>query len=186
VINRSSTNTRQPNASGQGTLENAIRNLRRELGLTQVQFAAELGITPTSVYRYEVGSSVPTSDILVKILQRAVDRQLPTLVQDLTDAIAKRTGLNLFEGEHLSSETPFIRALSTLRLEKQMLVMAVVSMLLESEDSTDTRVLEALLVPWIPKAKEMFGGPDLPLRAPADPNKAHSNDRKIHTKKPGK
>lgn len=152
------------------------------MGITQVDFAAELGITPTSVYRYEAGTSIPTSDILAKILQYAVDKQLPKAVQDLSEAIAKRTGLSLLENEHLSSETPFIRALGTLRLEKRMLVMAAVAMLVDGPDPTESRILEALLAPWVPKAKEQFGSPDLPFLPPTG-QKQPATSRKTQTKK---
>jgi transcriptional regulator with XRE-family HTH domain len=129
----------------------AIRDLRRELGLTQVQFAAELGITPTTVYRYEAGTGVPTNDTLVKILQYAVTKQVPRTVQTLTDAISQRTGLNLADAEPLTSETPFVAAIANLRLEKRSLVIALVAMLSAGDNETEVRVLEALLKPWMPR-----------------------------------
>jgi DNA-binding transcriptional regulator YiaG len=47
----------------------AIRELRQSLSLTQVQLAAALGITPTSVYRYEAGSSFPDVNTLASFWQ---------------------------------------------------------------------------------------------------------------------
>lgn len=182
MIDRSATTPPPPSAPGPSALGGAIRALRTEVGITQVDFAAELGITPTSVYRYEAGISIPTSDILAKILQYAVDKQSPQAVQDLSEEIAKRTGLNLLESHHLSSDAPFIRALGTLRLEKRMLVMAAVAMLVSGPDPTETRIFEALLAPWIPKAKEQFGSPDLPFLAPTG-QKLPTTNRKTQTKK---
>jgi transcriptional regulator with XRE-family HTH domain len=137
----------------------AIRDLRRELGLTQVQFAAELGITPTTVYRYEAGTGVPTNDTLVKILQYAVTKQVPRTVQTLTDAISQRTGLNLADTEPLTSETPFVAAIANLRLEKRSLVIALVTMLSADNNETEIRILEALLKPWLPRMSPGGGSP---------------------------
>jgi len=139
----------------------AIRDLRTELRFTQVQFAAELGITPTSVYRYEAGSSTPTNEILAKILQYAVSRQLLHAVQNFADAFSKRTGLGVFEGEDLGPESPLIGAIGRLRLEQRMLVMALVKMLGEGSDTSGDRIIRILLEPWIEKAKQEFGSPDL-------------------------
>jgi len=49
------------------SLGNRIRTLRKELGLTQNEFAAKLGIHGRQLSRYEVDINTPSIDILRKI-----------------------------------------------------------------------------------------------------------------------
>src|ERR1700733_9197058 len=51
-----------------------IRNLRRDCKLTQVEFAHALGVTPASIYRYEAGSTSPSTDTLFKLYKMASER----------------------------------------------------------------------------------------------------------------
>ncbi len=146
----------------------AIRQLRHDLGLTQVQLAVEVGITPTTVYRYEAATNTPTNDILAKILQFAVKKQSLGAVQTLAEILASRTGLNMF-GSDMQSETPFLRSLASLRLEKRLLIMAALFMLQEDADQTAIRVFEHLVEPWKAKASLEFGSFDIALSATSSP-----------------
>lgn len=49
------------------SLGSRIRSLRKELGLTQNEFAAKLGIHGRQLSRYEVDVNKPSIDILIKI-----------------------------------------------------------------------------------------------------------------------
>jgi transcriptional regulator with XRE-family HTH domain len=142
-----------------------ILDLRKELGLTQVQFAAEVDLTPTSIYRYEAGTNTPTNDILAKMLQLAVKKQSLAGVQNLAEHLAKRTGLSLFGSNPSLSDAPFVRAISGLRLERRILIMAAVMMEKEASDETALRVFEGLVKPWIEKATDTFGPLDVSFNA---------------------
>ena len=142
-------------------LVEAIREFRKELGLTQVQFAAELAMTPTTIYRYEAGTNTPTNDVLAKILQLAVKNQSLAAVQKLAEHLAKRSGFSMFAPEGGSSSSAFLSAVSNLRLERRILIMAAVLMEKEGTDQTALRVFETLVKPWIAKASETFGPLDV-------------------------
>jgi putative transcriptional regulator len=45
-----------------------IKELRYNLGMTQEQFAAELGVTAASVHRWETGRSTP-SPLALKVME---------------------------------------------------------------------------------------------------------------------
>lgn len=49
-----------PSALTGGNLPGKIRQLRKKLGLTQEQFAATVGVTFSTVNRWESGKSVPS------------------------------------------------------------------------------------------------------------------------------
>jgi transcriptional regulator with XRE-family HTH domain len=136
-----------------------IRELRNSLGLTQVQFASEVGITPTTVYRYEAGTNTPTNDILASILKFAVGKQALNSVQSLAEELASRSALYLFDGiaQTARGDDPISTAISRLRLEQQSEVMAAVLMLLESSDTTAIRIFKYLVEPWMSRARNEFG-----------------------------
>ena len=48
-------------------ISNRIKNLRKELGLTQVELANKLKMNVVQIVRYERGSSVPSVKVLAKI-----------------------------------------------------------------------------------------------------------------------
>jgi transcriptional regulator with XRE-family HTH domain len=135
-----------------------IREFRNSLGLTQVQFASETGITPTSVYRYEAETNIPNNDILARILQFAVKKQALKAVQNLADVLAGRSAVFFIDGMDETSDTaPLLAAIRRLGLEQQVVIMAAVSMLQESSDKTALRIFTNLVEPWVSKAQEDFG-----------------------------
>lgn len=62
-------------------LSKLIRELRQETGLTQEQFASELGVTCSSVNRWENGRSKPLPLAMQKILE--MPEQIGDRGQDL-------------------------------------------------------------------------------------------------------
>lgn len=71
-------------AMNQPQIGQLIRELRLEIGLTQEQFAAKLGVTYSSINRWENGRSKPSPLALQKIkgmLQKIGDRSQDFLVK---------------------------------------------------------------------------------------------------------
>jgi transcriptional regulator with XRE-family HTH domain len=136
-----------------------IREFRKSVGLTQAQFANAVGITPTTVYRYEAGTNIPTNDVLAKILQFAVKQQSLKAVQIFGKLLGERSGLLFIDGGSSGGQTESLtnEAISALPLERQLEIMAAVLMIQEGLDSTALRVFKNLVEPWISQAKEAFG-----------------------------
>src|SRR5581483_11157987 len=140
----------------------AVKKLREESGLTQVQLANRLGIAPTSVYRYEAGSSTPDLKLLQKFLSLAVKLRLPVSTRDLSDALAERTGIDLSLQRELDERQGFIEsAVTRLNPHEQVLVLAFIKMLREKKDDVTERITRALLEPFINAAEhEIIRGQD--------------------------
>ena len=133
----------------------AVKKLREESGLTQVQLANRLGIAPTSVYRYEAGSSAPDLKLVQKLLALAVKLRLPTATKDLSEALSERTAIDLSLQRELDERQGFIdSAMTRLRPHEQVLVMAFIKMLREKKDDVTDRITRALLEPFITAAEE--------------------------------
>ena len=133
----------------------AVKKLREESGLTQVQLANRLGIAPTSVYRYEAGSSTPDLKLLQKFFALAVKLRLPTTTRELSDALSERTGIDLSLQRELNERQGFIEsAVTRLKPHEQVLVMVFIKMLREKKDDVTERITRALLEPFINAAEE--------------------------------
>ena len=74
----------------QMTFADAILKLRSERRLSQTQFAKELGVSYTSVNRWENGRSFPTKMMLLVIRGYCEEHHLESLVKTLT-AYRKKT-----------------------------------------------------------------------------------------------
>ena len=46
---------------------NTLKELRLQAGLTQSQLASQIGVTKSAVSYYEIGSRIPSPEILVKL-----------------------------------------------------------------------------------------------------------------------
>jgi transcriptional regulator with XRE-family HTH domain len=147
------------------SLDSAIRELRVQLGLSQFQFASELGITPTSIYRYEAGTSVPNAEVLTRLLQNAVSHQLFDVARHFASAWSDRTGLTFsVEASQTGMNNPLLQAVSRLRPDQQLAVMSFVQMLEHSTDQTTDRMIKVLLEPWLERAKQEFGPVDVAFK----------------------
>ncbi len=90
-----------------------IRELREKIGISQKELAQKLGITPTSLYRYEYGINEPNIALLIKmadIFGVSVDEivgattpmlDLRKLDKTQTDLIKEILQLNPRKAEHI-------------------------------------------------------------------------------------
>jgi transcriptional regulator with XRE-family HTH domain len=145
---------------------NLIKRIRHVTGMTQVELANELGITPTSVYRYEAGTSKPNISVLRGLLAYAA--QKPDLADErgVLDEIVEKRNRGLSDDKAMYDAyfaTPNLR--SRLPLQRPFLNVNVLASLSDSEhnileaalavyrgrDAAAKRMLEALLNPWLPQ-----------------------------------
>jgi transcriptional regulator with XRE-family HTH domain len=138
----------------------AIRELRQSLSLTQVQLAAALGITPTSVYRYEAGSSFPDVNTLARFWQFAVNKKSPAAIPFTAILAAAIPALQPVLEPPFQVDSAKLGSSREPKLtpEEELLVMAFVKMLQSSPidplAKIARRVSETLLEPWYEQSKK--------------------------------
>jgi transcriptional regulator with XRE-family HTH domain len=133
----------------------AIKKLREDCSMSQVDLANALGVAPASVYRYESGTSSPKTETLYKLSKLAVDNNL-RYADDFYRALLERTqGIAAVTYDERLDERQKVvdREAASLRADQQLIVLALIKMLRENQDKTAERVLNLLLEPWIAQAK---------------------------------
>ena len=130
-------------------ISEAIRALRKDCSMTQVEFAAALSVAPASIHRWESGTSVPEFEMIVSLWSFAVERGSSTS-RDFAEFLSARTEAirPLFE----AAEQPAIKALESevgmLSIDQRQLVSALIRMLKQNTDETADRVIRFVLEPW--------------------------------------
>lgn len=136
-------------------LQKAMRSLREELKLTQVQLSNLIRLTPTSIYRYEAAETFPDTATLVKLWDFALQSRvsaavyfselLGELVPPLRPLIDK---LAVVQEERLEATQ------LSLEYDHRVLVMALIKMLTTGPDTKVIQILHILLQPWLESARE--------------------------------
>lgn len=141
-------------------LASAIRELRQSLSLTQVQLATALGIAPTSIYRYEAGSSFPDVNSLASFWQFAINKRSPaaiTFTAILASAIPALQPV-LESSFQIDPETLGNAEETRLTPDQGLLVMAFIKLLHSSATdplaSMARKVCQTLLEPWYEESKK--------------------------------
>jgi transcriptional regulator with XRE-family HTH domain len=131
-----------------------IRNLRRDCKMTQVEFAHALGVTPASVYRYEAGTTSPSTDTLFKLYKLASEHAhgpsehaFHQIMQERSHSIPALAPAN--------AGIALLQAQATQLSEQQLaLVLALMRLLSDSTQSEKAvyTVLRALVESYLPQA----------------------------------
>lgn len=75
-------------------LREAVKALREEMGLTQVDFAKALGKAYPTVQRYE-GQAPPPADVLVNLIRLAISQHRMDLVKTFRDGVFEELGADV-------------------------------------------------------------------------------------------
>lgn len=133
----------------------AIKRLRKDLSLTQLDLAREVEITPTSVYRYEAGTSVPNIETLSRLCDLAREKASPLVSLQFGRLLWARVGpRDKSEVRDAARGLSISQAQELLAPEQRLLAMAFIKMLRESSDATAERVFAVLLEPWIKRVRD--------------------------------
>ena len=130
-------------------MPDAIRALRKDCLLTQVDFASALGVAPASVYRWEAGTSNPDFELVISLWSLAAKHRSATatffeeFLGDRIDAIKP-----LFAAAQAPVVEALESAIADLSPDQQQLVFAFVAMLKNNKDPTATQMMRLLLEPW--------------------------------------
>jgi DNA-binding XRE family transcriptional regulator len=130
-----------------------IRNLRRDCKLTQVEFAHALGVTPASVYRYEAGTTSPSTDTLFKLYKMASERSHGPS-EHVFHQIMQGRSPSIAAVAPADSGAALLQAQATQLSEQQLaLVLALMRLLSDSTQSEKAvyTVLRALVEPYLPQ-----------------------------------
>jgi transcriptional regulator with XRE-family HTH domain len=139
-----------------------VRKFRIACGQTQAQFAVTLGLAPTSVYRYEAGTGIPDFPVIKKLLEYAVSKGNGEAQYFFMTLLADRMGLSKGELDvpreiHEFSALRHVRFQGQAISSQEYLYMAALLLYLRSvKDETTSRVLDALLGPWLTKTKDLL------------------------------
>ena len=75
-----------------------IKKMREELGITQEDLATILGVTKTTVGRYEIGKAKPVGDAMQKLLQIKMGMENPEHASLLKEVIQNVGGTAIAAG----------------------------------------------------------------------------------------
>lgn len=152
--------------SADNDISQAMRELRRALGLTQTGLAKAIGITGTSVYRYEAGSQ-PDPFALLVMARFAESKGLTALRNTFIKALGPVAHLFESEGfrlppdieiEHANRPADeFQRILDQLNDEERTQLLAFALFLKTNTDPTKDAVIRFLLEEWRSEAKAKTG-----------------------------
>jgi DNA-binding XRE family transcriptional regulator len=143
-------------------MSDAIRALRKDCLLTQVDFASALGVAPASVYRWEAGTSNPDFELVIGLWSLAAKHRSATatffeeFLGDRIDAIKP-----LFAAAKAPVVEALDSAIADLSSDQYQLVLAFIEMLKNNKDETATQMMRLLLEPW----KHKPTGPKRPSKS---------------------
>lgn len=131
-------------------ISQAIRGLRKDSGLTQVEFAAALKVAPTSIHRWEAGSGVPEFEMVVALWSLAIERGSSTS-REFADFLISRTDAikPLFDAKALPEIKALDSEITSLPVEQRQLALAFVRMLKQNTDQVTDRIIRTILEPWM-------------------------------------
>ena len=130
-------------------ISQAIRRLRKDSGMTQVEFAAALKVAPTSIHRWEAGSSSPEFEMVVSLWSLAIECGSPSS-REFADFLVTRTDAiqPLFNAKELPQFKALDEEIMSLSVEQRQLVSALVRMLKRNKDELLDKLIQVLLEPW--------------------------------------
>jgi len=114
-------------------------------------------MAPTSIHRYESGSSVPDFPVLKKLLEHAVEKNNSEAQEFFLTVLAERMGLS---PGALKAGQQGMESLQLLEFQGQQIskqerirLIALLLCLRDPEGQAFSRPLEALLAPWMGPAE---------------------------------
>lgn len=60
-----------------------LKELRARLGMTQLKFALAIGMTPTTIAKYETGERLPPIKTILKIIKLAKKHGIDIRIEDI-------------------------------------------------------------------------------------------------------
>lgn len=136
-------------------LPDLIRQLRKQASLTQVDLAHELGLTPTSVFRYEAGRSIPSTDTMLRLLELGAKYKF-RYQRELSERIDKRVNAVRKSAEAWQERHVVIGAKVAAEVSpaNQQLVLAFIRFLEHEKDERLLNVAMTLCAPWMEVAMQ--------------------------------
>jgi transcriptional regulator with XRE-family HTH domain len=130
-------------------ISEAIRALRKDLSMTQVEFAGILGVAPASVHRWEAGTSAPDFEMIISLWSLAVEHGSAISIH-FAEFLSGRA--NAMRPLFKAAQAPSIQALddeiASLSPDQNQLAHAFIHMLKHNTDATTEQIVRFLLEPW--------------------------------------
>lgn len=142
-------------ADSSNQISQAIRRLRKDSGMTQVEFAAALKVAPTSIHRWEAGTGIPEFEMVVSLWSLANERGSPTS-KEFSDFLISRTEAirPLFQAKELPDIQALDQEIAALPVEHRQLAFAFVQMLKQNTDDITDKIVRVILEPWKDKRQD--------------------------------
>ncbi|HEX3682153.1 MAG TPA: helix-turn-helix transcriptional regulator [Bryobacteraceae bacterium] len=139
-------------------IQNALRKLRKERGLTQVQLANALDIAPTSIYRWEAGASSPDMSMLLGLWHFAMRTGTSEAAAELAHVLMEESPVlkPLVEQTRFEAQKSLEEWAGSLPEDQQNLVAGLIAFLQESTDETAHKIIKVILEPWIIPTKAVM------------------------------
>jgi hypothetical protein len=117
--------------------------------MTQVEFAAALSVAPTSIHRWEAGTSSPEFEMVVSLWSLAIERGSSTSKQFAQFLLSRTEAIRpLFAAKELPEIKALDKEIATLPVEQRQLAFAFIRMMKHNTDETIDKVIRALLERW--------------------------------------
>lgn len=117
--------------------------------MTQMEFAAALGVAPASVHRWEAGTSNPDFELAVSLWSLAIEHGSATS-RHFAEFLAGR--VEAIRPLFAAAQAPIVEAvdsaIANLPPDQLQLVLALIEMLKSNKDKTADQMLHLLLDPW--------------------------------------
>lgn len=155
-----------------------IRTLRKDCGMTQVEFAAALHIAPASVHRWESGTSNPDFELAVSLWALA-NQYGSSTSKHFAEFLAGR--VDAIKPLFAAAQAPIVQALDSaladLSPDHLHLVLALIEMLKNNKDKTSDQMLHFLLDPWKQKilTEKTSGGSKGHQKQPSSSRRSFGN-----------
>ncbi len=180
---------KHPEKSTSSEIALAIKHLREDLGMTQIELASAIGIASTSIYRYEAGMNEPNIEVLSKLSDVARERAKPALAVEFGHLLWNRVRPASKQDNAIVDRAAAIaKRQQELTPDEQLIIMACLRMVRENVDPTTKKMFRILLEPWIEKVrqeKSWHRQHDRGHQAPEQPARPSSVPRKSTRKTTG-
>lgn len=117
--------------------------------MTQVEFAAAVGVAPASVHRWEAGASAPDFEMVVSLWSFAIEHGSATS-KYFAEFLSSRA--NAMRPLFKAAQLPAIQALdseiASLSPDQHQLALAFVHLLKHNTDTTTEEIVNFILEPW--------------------------------------
>lgn len=117
--------------------------------MTQVEFAAAVGVAPASVHRWEAGASAPDFEMVVSLWAFAIERGSATSKYFAEFLSSRAKAMRpLFKAAQFPAIQALDSEIASLSPDQHQLALAFIHLLKYNTDATTEQIVNFILEPW--------------------------------------